>query len=293
MLKPWLELARISNLPTAWTNVLAGWLLAGGNLQDHRLLWLLLGGSLLYSGGMILNDVFDAEWDRAHGKGRPIPSGRVSRRLAAWVGSVSLVSGCLTMFATADADGRVVLALLIAILGYNWLHKRWAGSVLLMGSCRMLLYWAAGSGVHGEFDLARQPLLVVGGIAMGIYIVGITMVARFESRSDMPKPAMAWLSRELLYAPGVLLVLIPNLQITAGWKTAAPLIFIAFVVLIRLVLPMIRKGGADTGKAVGWLLAGICIVDGMALCTVSVGAAFWIAALTPALRLWQRKIAAT
>jgi len=56
MLKAWLELARISNLPTAWTNVLAGWLLAGGQLQDQRLIWLLLGGSLLYSGGMILND---------------------------------------------------------------------------------------------------------------------------------------------------------------------------------------------------------------------------------------------
>ena len=51
MLRAWLELARISNLPTVWTNVTAGWLLAGGDISNAHLLWLLLAGSLLYTGG--------------------------------------------------------------------------------------------------------------------------------------------------------------------------------------------------------------------------------------------------
>jgi hypothetical protein len=45
-MKPWLHLARISNLPTVWTNVTAAWLLAGGTFTDPRLYWLILAGSL-------------------------------------------------------------------------------------------------------------------------------------------------------------------------------------------------------------------------------------------------------
>ena len=62
-LTPWLQLARISNLPTVWTNVTAAWLLAGGQIADTRLYWFILAGSLLYTGGMILNDAADAKFD--------------------------------------------------------------------------------------------------------------------------------------------------------------------------------------------------------------------------------------
>ncbi|HEY1081657.1 MAG TPA: hypothetical protein VGE29_05310, partial [Prosthecobacter sp.] len=59
MFRAWLELARISNLPTVWTNVTAAWLLAGGPWREAALGWLVLAGSLLYTGGMILNDAAD------------------------------------------------------------------------------------------------------------------------------------------------------------------------------------------------------------------------------------------
>lgn len=46
-----LRLGRISNLPTVWTNVLVGALLAGGSLADARLPLLMLALSLFYVGG--------------------------------------------------------------------------------------------------------------------------------------------------------------------------------------------------------------------------------------------------
>ena len=77
MLRTVLVLGRTSNLPTVWTNVLAGWFLAGGS-WDWQIAWLALAVSALYLGGMTLNDAFDVKWDREHAQERPVPSGAIS-----------------------------------------------------------------------------------------------------------------------------------------------------------------------------------------------------------------------
>ena len=48
---------------------------------------------VLYASGTALNDVFDFEIDRAERPNRPLPSGRVSRRAAAWLGGLGLAIG--------------------------------------------------------------------------------------------------------------------------------------------------------------------------------------------------------
>ena len=61
-MRTFLVLGRVSNVPTVWTNCLAGWLLAGGG-EWTRFAWLCAGATLVYLGGMFLNDAFDAEFD--------------------------------------------------------------------------------------------------------------------------------------------------------------------------------------------------------------------------------------
>ena len=73
-LRTLLVLGRVSNLPTVWSNCLAGWWLSGGG-NFWKLPLLLLGISALYTGGMFLNDAFDADFDRQRRASRPIPSG--------------------------------------------------------------------------------------------------------------------------------------------------------------------------------------------------------------------------
>src|SRR5262245_59426154 len=90
MLRAWLELARVSNLPTVWSNVLAAWLLAGGTWTWGPLAWLLAGASLIYTGGMFLNDAADVKFDREHRRERPIPSGRISLAQA-WVAGLGFL----------------------------------------------------------------------------------------------------------------------------------------------------------------------------------------------------------
>src|SRR3954467_13369572 len=80
-----LILGRTSNLPTVWSNCLAGWLLAGGG-NAHNLFPLLLGATLLYVGGMYLNDAFDAAFDAQYRRERPIPSGAISLSAVWWIG---------------------------------------------------------------------------------------------------------------------------------------------------------------------------------------------------------------
>src|SRR2546429_69363 len=72
-----LILGRVSNLPTVWSNCLAGWLLGGGG-TGWIFLVLCLGTSCLFLGGMFLNDAFDVEFDRQYRQERPIPSGAIT-----------------------------------------------------------------------------------------------------------------------------------------------------------------------------------------------------------------------
>src|SRR3954452_796413 len=72
-----LVLGRVSNLPTVWSNCLAAWLLGGGGKNWDRFALVCSGATLLYIGGMYLNDAFDANFDAQHRRERPIPSGRI------------------------------------------------------------------------------------------------------------------------------------------------------------------------------------------------------------------------
>src|SRR6266513_3001707 len=77
-LRTFLVLGRASNLPTVWSNCLAGWLLGGGG-TFRRFVLLCAGSTFLYLGGMYLNDAFDAQFDQQHRRERPIPSGLVGQ----------------------------------------------------------------------------------------------------------------------------------------------------------------------------------------------------------------------
>ncbi|MCB1277264.1 UbiA family prenyltransferase [Prosthecobacter sp.] len=274
-MRPWLHLARISNLPTVWTNVTAAWLLAGGALADARLCWLILAGSLLYTGGMILNDAADVKFDRAHRKERPIPSGQVSLGAVWGVGVAMLVVGFgIAIFAGANV--WITLGLVAAILFYDLYHKPWPGSVVVMGACRMLLYLMAAS------VLAKTVLPAA--IALGCYVVGLSLAARSGGRG----PAL-W----LLWAPVLSLLTGPIGR--WSWDSALPIaiLIVPAVFALLAVSAMIRLRSSRIDAAVGLLLAGIPVVDAMAVLTTQPVLALGFVALAPLLRLWQRWVAAT
>lgn len=176
-----LVLARVSNLPTVWTNVIAAHVVADAPLAT--LLTGLVSMSLFYTGGMFLNDAFDAPFDAATRADRPIPAGDVSRRDVFSIGAVLLLVGELLLMtmpqpAPAMAWGAGLAA---AIVLYDFKHKGQSFGPVLMGLCRALVYTTIAAGVSGYVSTP----IVVGTIVMWVYVIGLTQVAKMPGRGHL------------------------------------------------------------------------------------------------------------
>lgn len=184
-LRAWFDLARAGNFPSVASNVLAALVLSSTvpvSWPPGGLLALtILAACLIYAGGATFNDVADADFDRRHRPERVIPRGLVSRAGAAWGAGVEMLLG-LSILVTLGASARWALALAATILVYDWIHKRWIGSVALMAGCRVLL----------ALTLASLPGQVAGQAftwwvaALFVYIVTLSLLARWEYKSGAP-----------------------------------------------------------------------------------------------------------
>lgn len=138
----YLQLMRPANIVTAWADILAGFAASGSlvvlNLASlEPLAWLLLATTGLYGGGVVFNDVFDAELDARERPERPIPSGRASRQGAILLGSLLLVISVM-----AAAQVSLFSAILATIVAFaTLLYDAWSKhnpviGPLNMGLCR-------------------------------------------------------------------------------------------------------------------------------------------------------------
>ena len=176
-LRTLLVLGRVSNVPTVWSNCLAGWLL-GGRGTVGGLVALGLGTSLLYTGGMFLNDAFDADFDRKHRGERPIPGGAATEAEVWLWGSGLMTSGGLILVIGHQSTTLLTIALIGAILLYDALHKATILAPVLMGLCRfLLLVLAAAFGTAAGVD----RLSLASALVLALYVTGISYLARGES----------------------------------------------------------------------------------------------------------------
>lgn len=255
-----LRLGRISNLPTVWTNVLAGALLAGGTLGDPRLPLLMVALSMFYVGGMFLNDAFDREFDALHRPERPIPSGQVSATQVFAFGFALLAIGMAGVaVASRDAQGMpgwralaAGAALAAAIVFYDAHHKGNALSPLIMGLCRVLVYLTAAYGVSA----ALPPAVMLAAIALLCHLIGLTYIAKQEHLDRLGSLwPLAFLAVPVLYG------LILALATPAVWL---PLALYVGVLVFALQL-LRRRGRGDVPRAVVLLIAGMSVLDGVVL----------------------------
>src|SRR6478609_631520 len=98
-IRGYLRLMRPANIVTAVSDILAGIAIAGyftgnnpGKIQLLPVVLLVVSTIGLYGGGVVFNDVFDAELDTIERPERPIPSGLISKMEATTLGSVLLAA---------------------------------------------------------------------------------------------------------------------------------------------------------------------------------------------------------
>lgn len=217
-LRAWLELARISNLPTVLSNAIAGATIGScafaiehapergivtwfGGFQSHpgpdgpldplstplgavRFFGPLAIPMLAYVGGMILNDAFDAVIDARERPARPIPSGRVGRRAAFAVG-FTLLATSIALALVAGEGATVVLVatalLALAVVVYNRHHTKSVASTLLLALCRALASLIPMLAfANGELDTLVTRGAITLPIALAAWTLGLSLLARNE-----------------------------------------------------------------------------------------------------------------
>lgn len=259
-----LLLGRVSNLPTVWTNALTGLYLAGfepsadlGGLLKPA--FVVLAMSAFYTGGMYLNDAFDADVDARERAERPIPSGRVSRRGVFFAAFAMLAAGLALVIGAALLDpvgtvrwaGLGGLALAGAIVFYDWHHKDNPLSPVVMALCRALVYVTAGFCAAAVLS----PPVFAAALALLCYVIGLTYAAKQETRG---KVSSLW----------PLLFLAAPVAYGLGQGGVQPVALIAIAGLLAWIIycvSLIRRGGRHIPAAVGNLIAGIALCDALFL----------------------------
>ncbi|MCZ6834820.1 MAG: UbiA family prenyltransferase [Planctomycetota bacterium] len=252
--RSYLELARLSNTPTIVTNVLVGVALVKVDPIPGvvKITTIVLAMILLYIGGMALNDVVDAPLDSKERPERPIPSGRISRK-AAFIYCFICMSVALGIMVTFNRFALyMALGLTMTIIAYDLFHKRFAGSVILMGLCRSLVYISAGAAMAWPLDWS---LFAPPSIAILLYIVLLTLIARVEAKKQPGR--RVWLAYLLPLPVVCMFLFLPSTQLMMPLLSG--LVLVAWLTLSsahHLNANPPRIGGAVQG----WL-AGICLVD--------------------------------
>jgi hypothetical protein len=280
-----LRLGRVSNLPTVWTNGLAGVVLAGGAVADPRILPLLIALSLFYVAGMFLNDAYDAEIDARERPERPIPSGEVSVDTVFAAGFGMMAAGLALLAWTGYGPERGTglgpvmggLGLGAAIVLYDRRHKDNPLSPVLMGICRMLVYITAGLAVAHELPWT----LLAASLALLCYLIGLTYIAKQETLGEVSN---LW---PLLFLAVPLLYTLPG---AVDGLTGAVL-FVAFAAWIGVALRFLwRRSPGDVPRAVISLIAGICLLDALLIAGSGAPQIAWLAVLGFVLTLALQRV---
>jgi UbiA prenyltransferase family len=278
-----LRLGRISNVPTVWTNVLAGSVIAGGGRQPDQIALLVTAMTAFYVGGMYLNDFFDRQIDARDRPGRPIHAGEIRAGTVSSIGFGLLAIGVALMipFGLAATICGALLAAVIVL--YDVWHKGNVLSPLVMGTCRALVYIGTGAALAGRTSTA----MMIGAVALASHVAGITYAAKQES---LDRVGNLW-PLALLAIP--LFVALP--AIFSGW-----IVIIAFLLLlaadafaIRLLAKRPVRGPVPF--AVSGLIAAICLVDALAV-ALNGGGVLLVAISAfgyPLTRLFQKSIPGT
>ncbi len=217
---------------------------------------LIVAVTLHYTGGMFLNDAFDAEIDSAERSARPIPSGQISVQTVFLLGGAQIVIGTLLLFMLDAEAGLLGVALAGVVLLYDWLHKRTALAPVIMGACRFLVYLIAAAAVATPDD----PRLLLAAAGLWSYTAGLTYAAKQEALDRMD----SFWPLALLAAPVIIGALLANgaalpLTILAGlaiWSALAVRLFV-------------RRAPGDVPRGVVSLIAGMSIYDAALIGIVS------------------------
>ena len=201
--RDWCELIRLPNVFTVVADSAAAFLLVTHRLEPlENYAVILVSVCFLYWAGMILNDVWDLAVDSEERPSRPLPSKRIPVRIATAVDWAALTLGVLLAFVSGmlprsysgspALSGGIAILLAAMIVLYDAPVKRTPLAPIAMGLCRFLSFLlaaSAGSISAIPFPFFDHHVLAIAA-GFGIYIVGVTTMARGEAVGGTRMPLM-------------------------------------------------------------------------------------------------------
>ncbi|WP_411273637.1 UbiA-like protein EboC [Daejeonella sp.] len=282
----YLRLVRPANVVTSVADVLAGIAISGyflnGNINYSSVFLLCLSTSGLYAGGIVFNDIFDAELDKIERPERAIPSGAIRMGEAVILGFLLLIMGIAAAFYVSLFSGMIALGIAIAALIYDKFskHDSFLGP-LNMGLCRGMNLWLG----LGILSYSFNQWQILGMIPL-IYIFSITMISQGEVHGGKVRN---------LYIGGFLYLIVICFILTVARikdNLLLSLIFLlpfAFMILSPLVKAIEDPVGKNIGKAVKAGVVSLILMDAAWAATFgSIYAAMAIACLLP-ISIWLSK----
>jgi 4-hydroxybenzoate polyprenyltransferase len=201
-----------------------------------------VGGALVYTGGVALNDAEDAERDATLHPTRPVPSGEVSASAARTLGLVLFVIGSAASMALAGAwAGAATAAAALFAYVYDTAAKRarlpGAVALGLARAANVLAGALAAAGSAAALEAAPSALPLLMAVAVFTYAAILTWASTHEGAS----PSLA-LSAFFAIALAVVAAL-PWPWFTAQWRAAPALALLPLAA--TLVAAARRAGDAD------------------------------------------------
>jgi 4-hydroxybenzoate polyprenyltransferase len=272
----YLRLMRPANIVTSVADVLAGVAISGYFLNLHittgslyPIVLLCLSTVGLYGGGIVFNDIFDAELDKVERPERAIPSGAISIKEATVFGIFLLLWGIGFAFSYSNHSGAIAVAIAFFSLLYNKVSKPNAFfGPLNMGICRGLNLLLGISIVIASLDkwyyLAIVPV---------IYIFSITMISRGEVHGG---------NKRNLYIGGFLyLVVIFAIHLMSGQQGHKIMLFTLLFLLPfawMIYQPLFKAIKDPIGKNIGVAVkAGVISLILMDAAWATAFGAIWVA----------------
>jgi 4-hydroxybenzoate polyprenyltransferase len=288
-IKNYLRLVRPANIVTSIADVLAGIAISGFFMDWYpdqgkwlSVLFLCLSTAGLYGGGIVFNDIFDAELDKKERPERPIPSGAVALKEAVVLGVILFVSGILLAGFVSMVSALLALSIACFALLYDKYskhHSFWGP--LNMGVCRglnlLLGVSIIPSALQTWYFIAAVPIM---------YIFSITMISQGEVHGG---------GRKKLYLASLLYIIVAGIILYVSFikkEIVWTLLFIlpfAWMIFKPLARAIKEPVGKNIGRAVKAGVIGLILMDAAwAASFHSFYAAVFIAALLP-LSIWLAK----
>jgi 4-hydroxybenzoate polyprenyltransferase len=284
----YLRIMRPANVVTSVADILAGIAISGILTAGFAVPWLSVfylcaSTACLYAGGIVFNDVFDAELDKIERPERAIPSGIISLQNATLLGSLLLLAAIGLAFLNSVDSGTLAVLVAIFALLYNKFgkHHSFFGP-LNMGLCRgfnlLLGLSIVPEMLYSHYYLAIIPV---------IYIFSITMTSRGEVHGGTAKNLYL---AALLY--GIVICAIAYFAFINDrlWWSLLFLLPFAFMIFKPLFKAIKQPIGKNIGAAVKAGVISLILMDAAWAVTFdALILAFVIAALLP-VSMWLSKL---